>query len=68
MNVNDGTIQGMTEEQANALSDFIGVNKSEMTLKQEMSKRVSLHDHRSKLGKKLTNERSKRNIRRNNHR
>ena len=43
------------------LSDFVSVEEKEMTPKQKVTSKVSLKDHRSKLGKKLTVARHQRN-------
>lgn len=63
MNVNDGTINDTRS--VKCATDFIEVNKNDMTETQKRDRRVSLHDHRSKLGKKLTSERQKRKLRKN---
>jgi uncharacterized protein YecA (UPF0149 family) len=44
---------------------FTGVEEEDMTAKQKETKQVSLKDHRSKLGKKLTSVRRRRKIGRN---
>ena len=41
-------------------SNFITVDESDMTDEQKKEKRVSLKDHKSKLGKKLTSARFQR--------
>ena len=66
MNVNDGTIVDGKELTA-ALKDnpFVSIRESDMTPKQRREKKVSLHDRVSKLGKRLTHERKKRKIGRN---
>ena len=64
MNVNNGTIQDLTGEEVKALgsSDFVKVDRSDMTETQKENQKVSLYDRRSKLGKKLTSERKKRKL------
>jgi hypothetical protein len=61
MNVNDGSIREVAEGSFNH-DDLIPVEKKEMTQKQKRTKKVSLHDHSSVLGKRLTNERNRRKI------
>lgn len=72
MNVNDGNLSGLLEaqEEANGLGQnfadmFCAVEEKDMTKKQKKEKKVSLKDHRSKLGVKLTYERKERKIGRN---
>ena len=67
MNINDGTIiAGNGPEFAELLSnDHVRVTESEMTPKQRKERRVSLNDRRSQLGKRLTHERKKRKLGRN---
>ena len=62
MNTNDGTIHEMTKADLMEMNGgpMVEVNKKDMTLKQKKNKKVSLHDHRSKLGQQLTRERKMR--------
>ncbi len=74
MNVNTGTVNTGTvidyseaeiiaKHQGKSFEDiFCKVDENEMTPKQKKTKRVSLSDRTSKLGKKLTSERKKRKI------
>jgi len=48
-----------------SIGDFVTVDDKDMTKKQRKEMKVSLKDHRSKLGKKLTYERKARKIGRN---
>jgi len=62
MNRNDGTIHRFTPEEFKQLggdNPWIQIDESQATPKQRKNKRVSLNDHRSKLGVVLTNERKK---------
>lgn len=59
MNANTGEIRDFTPEEFDKLSeDWIPVKQEEMTQKQKEEKMVSLKDHKSKLGVKLTRRRS----------
>ncbi len=60
MNTETGKIQyaALTDEEAQR-QNLIKFREELMTLKQKMEMQVSLHDHRSALGKKLTEHRSK---------
>lgn len=51
-------------EKAIQKKELIEVNESEMTDKQKREQKVSLKDHRSKLGKKLTEFRREKGIHR----
>lgn len=62
MNINDGTIIGVRMGGVHA--DQVIIDSGDMTETQKENQRVSLYDHRSKLGKKLTSERKKRKLRR----
>lgn len=77
MDIVTGKIHKLTEEQARALnrhpsSNIVPICLEDATEKQKQEMCVSLHDHRSKLGKKLTKARcqngSKRKKRRNKRR
>lgn len=60
MDVRTGEI---TEDAKKILKNFqhmLEINSMDMTKKQKKNKQVSLKDHKSKLGKKLTEERKKR--------
>lgn len=66
MNTNTGELLCLTSKEIEILNDeFIEVNAEDMTKKQKENQAVSLKDHRSKLGKKLTLERKQRKIQRN---
>ena len=61
MNANTGEIREFNpDEFKNLFDEWIGVNREDMTEKQEQEKKVSLKDHRSILGKKLTGSRRER--------
>ena len=64
MNVDTGEIKyfDTNEALAEALKSekWVEVDESEMTKKQKKEKKVSLNDHRSILGKKLTKNRKRR--------
>ena len=61
MNTNTGTIiphevyENLSEDQK---QDHVEILRKNMTAKQSFNNQVSLHDHRSMLGKKLTGIRS----------
>jgi hypothetical protein len=59
MNLSTGAIEKFKEGQQ-IPPGFVPVNMNDATAKQKREKRVSLHDHRSKLGKVLTRERYRR--------
>jgi uncharacterized protein YecA (UPF0149 family) len=72
MNVNDGNLYdiGLAQEKSKAIraafsDNFVEVDEEDMTAKQRDTKKVSLKDHRSKLGKQLTYERKERKLNRN---
>lgn len=72
MNVNDGGLHGifeaeqMAELKGKKFADmFCAVEANNMTEKQKETNTVSLKDHRSTLGKKLTKERKERKLGRN---
>lgn len=61
MNVNTGEIREFNPEDfSHLLDDWINVEGKDMTQKQKQEKKVSLKDHRSVLGKKLTGTRRER--------
>ena len=61
MNVNDGSIRMLGEDEA-PTAEEIRLEMAELTEKQRAEMSVSLHDHRSSAGKKLTEERQKRGL------
>ena len=68
MNVNNGQIIELPKEFFKDIPTFheqVLINKNDITEKQKETKRVSLKDHKSKLGKKLTEERANRKLGRN---
>ena len=50
------------------MEHFVGVDEKAMTEKQAEEKKVSLNDHISVLGKKLTKERERRGLTKNRYR
>ena len=62
MNVDNGNILALSEaiKQSDFLRAYVPVFGEDMTEKQKKNGRVSLKDHRSKLGKQLTGERKQR--------
>lgn len=62
MNVETGNLMDLSEalKQKDFLKSYVRVDENEMTEKQRKTGKVSLNDHRSKLGKQLTGERKKR--------
>ena len=64
MDLSTGEIKAM-EEAAKSSHPFIPIDLNDATEKQRRENRVSLHDHRSTLGEKLTAERSKRGMTKN---
>lgn len=75
MNIDDGKLHMLTKEEAEKIArspfkeNLIPINIDDATDKQKENMCVSLHDHKSKLGKQLTKARrqncSKRKKRRN---
>ncbi len=64
MDVNTGRIFNLSSEEIKKLSDIftddlIAIEEKEMTKKQKKTQKFSLRDHKSVLGKKLTNIRRK---------
>ncbi len=64
MNTRTGELLTLEErtqiiDECDAAIRFIAVEQSEMTKKQRQTHQVSLHDHRSTLGRKLTNARQR---------
>ena len=57
MDMRSGEIKEFNEIMKKDLKHFTVVTTPEMTKKQMEERQVSLKDHRSKLGKKLTNKR-----------
>jgi len=64
MNLETGKIKKYSKDELNQLEQLkqklIEIEEKDMTEKQKKNMQVSLKDHRSKLGKKLTEERKKR--------
>lgn len=59
MNANTGEIRDFNPDDfKNLLTEWIEVNKDDLTEKQKQEKKVSLKDHKSKLGIKLTRRRN----------
>lgn len=61
MDTRTGEIGTVAELKASGseVEDLIGIDMDDATPKQRREKRVSPHDHRSKLGRQLTAARSK---------
>lgn len=64
MNTENGNLRQFGEKEF-IPDNFVEVSENDMTKKQKKNKKVSLKDHKSKLGKKLTEERGKRKIQNN---
>lgn len=58
MNIDTGKIRELTEDEKAIIREVL-VEPVQMTEKQKREKRVSLHDHRSPLGRRLTAERAR---------
>lgn len=69
MNTETGVLISMDELRDLSLKEqgrYTPVENKDMTRKQFDNKKISLHDHRSKLGKRLTHIRKSRNMQRGN--
>ena len=60
MDLRTGRITENPKKIIKNLQDLIEINLTDMTKKQQKEKKVSLKDHKSKLGQILTKERKKR--------
>ncbi len=65
MDTRNGTISQFSKEEFDALFEedrkaLVFINDEDATKRQKREMRVSMHDHRSKLGQQLTKERSER--------
>ena len=59
MDLNTGKIVEIEDEKATLSDIMIAIDMADATEKQKKEMQVSLHDRRSNLGKKLTEERAK---------
>jgi hypothetical protein len=67
MNTNNGTIidpEAFNDLLEDEKKDYVIVENRDMTKKQQREQKVSLHDHRSKLGKQLTQARQQKRFNR----
>ena len=62
MDISTGQVGAMKDllENGSDERNLVPINNSDLTTKQKQSGKVSLHDHRSKLGKLLTRNQAKR--------
>ncbi len=68
MDTRTGEIRAIEEIPAGLRERFVDIDQQDMTGKQQRERKVSLQDHTSKLGKKLTAERRKRGLTRRRYR
>jgi len=60
MNIDTGKIEMLTDQQIrqhDLMKNMVLITEDELTRKQDRERQVSLHDHRSVLGRKLTEAR-----------
>ncbi len=68
MDTRTGEIRELEEIPAGSRERFVEIDDEDMTGKQQRERKVSLRDHTSKLGKKLTVERRERGLNRRRYR
>jgi hypothetical protein len=69
MDLNTGKIRELSDEDRKSLQErLMEIQMDDATPKQKKEMHVSLHDHRSKLGKQLTKARSEAGLTKNRYR